>query len=74
MDIGTIIGSGIALLIMGSIIFAYFKTKDRKSSFRIKRDENTIHLFLGDDEYDEFDISDIKDDNQRIYEEPRLRT
>jgi len=69
MDIGMIIGSSIAVIIVVGTLLVFFNTKDRKSSLNISRDENTIYLLLGDDEYCDFDISDIKDDKKKIEEE-----
>lgn len=67
--IGTSIGTGIAILIMGAFLLLYFKTKDRKEPLAIVRVDDTIHLLLTQDEYCDFDISDIKDDKEKITEE-----
>ena len=69
MEIGTIIGSSIAGLIMGVFSLVYFRTKDRKEPLAILRVDDTIHLLLTQDEYCDFDISDIKDDKEKINEE-----
>ena len=42
--------------------------KDRKEPLTIMKDGDTIRLFLSDDEYCRFDISDIKDDQKKINE------
>ena len=68
MELGTIIGTGIAILIMGSVLFVYLKTKDRKEPLVIVREENKIHLLLTDDEYYDFSIENIKNDEDKIYE------
>lgn len=69
MELGTMIGTGIAMLIMGSILLVYFKTKDRKEPLTIMQDGDVVRLLLTDDDYDEFNIADIKDDKEKVYEE-----
>ena len=69
MDIGAIIGSSIAFLILATVTFIYFKTKDRKEPFVIVQEDDKVKFYLTESDYDEFDISDIKDDENRIYEE-----
>lgn len=69
MDIGTIIGSSIVILIIGFWTLIIYRTKDRKTSLTIMKDEDKIKMFLSDDDYYEFDISNIKDDKQKIYDE-----
>lgn len=69
MDIGAIIGSSIAFVILATVTFIYFKTKDRKEPLVIVQEDNDIKFFLTDDDYDQFSIADIKDDKMRIYEE-----
>lgn len=69
MDTGTIIGSSIAILIIGFWALVIYRTKDRKTSLTIMKDEDKIKMLLADDDYYEFDISNIKDDNQKIYAE-----
>ncbi|KAB7889736.1 hypothetical protein [Poseidonibacter ostreae] len=68
MEIGTIIGSTIALLIIGFWALVIYRTKDRKEPLTIMEDGDVVRLFLTDDTYDEFSIADIKDDQQKIYE------
>ena len=78
MDIGMIIGTVVALIIMIVPLIIFFKTKDRKESLVIMKDGDTMKLFLSDDDYCDFckcgfaslhDISDIKDDQKRVNEE-----
>ncbi|MDD3056503.1 MAG: hypothetical protein PHE16_11575 [Aliarcobacter sp.] len=69
MEIGTIIGSTIALLIMGFWALVIYRTKDRKEPLTIMEDGDTVRLFLTDSDYDEFSIADIKENKERVYEE-----
>ena len=69
MEIGTIIGSTIALLIMGFWALVIYRTKDRKEPLTIMEDGDTVRLFLTDSDYDEFCIADIKENKERVYEE-----
>ena len=69
MDIGMIIGTVIALVIMAVPLVIYFRTKDRKETLVIMKDGDTMRLLLTQDDYCDFDISDIKDDTKRVNEE-----
>ena len=69
MEIGTIIGSTIAILIMGFWALVIYRTKDRKEPLTIMEDGDTVRLFLTDSDYDEFSIADIKENKERVYEE-----
>ena len=69
MDIGEIIGSSIAIFIIGLWFYIYYKTKDRKESLVIMEDDDKIKLFLKDDDYYEFCINEIKNDKEKVYEE-----
>ena len=69
MDIGMIIGTVVALIIMIVPLVIFSKTKDRKESLVIMKDGDTMKLFLSDDDYCDFNISDIKDNQKRIDEE-----
>ena len=69
MEIGTIIGSTIAFLIMGLWALVIYRTKDRKEPLTIMEDGDTVRLFLTDSDYDEFSIADIKENKERVYEE-----
>jgi hypothetical protein len=68
MEIGTIIGSIVALLIMIFWALVIYRTKDRKEPLTIMEDGDVVRLFLTDDDYDEINIADIKNDKQKIYE------
>ena len=57
-----IIGSTIAVIIMGGAFWVFYNAKDRKETWTIMRKGDTIRLLLSDNEYAHFDISDIKDD------------
>ena len=69
METGAIIGSTIALLIMGFWALVIYRTKDRKEPLTIMEDGDTVRLFLTDSDYDEFSIADIKENKERVYEE-----
>lgn len=69
METGAIIGSTIALLIMGVWALVIYRTKDRKEPLTIMEDGDVVRLFLTDDDYDEFSIADIKENKERVYEE-----
>jgi len=69
MDIGMIIGTVVALIIMIVPLVVYFNTKDRKEPLTIWIDDDTVRLLLSQDDYCDFDISDIKDDTKRVNEE-----
>ncbi len=69
MEIGTIIGSTVALLIMGFWALVIYRTKDRKESLTIMEDGDVVRLFLADDDYYEFSIAQIKDSKEKVYEE-----
>ena len=69
METGAIIGSTIALLIMGFWALVIYRTKDRKEPLTIMEDGDTVRLFLTDSDYDEFCIADIKENKERVYEE-----
>ena len=69
MEIGMIIGTIIAVVIMGGSFWVFYNTKDRKEPLTIYRDGDTMRLLLSQDDYCEFDISDIKDDQKRVDEE-----
>ena len=64
-----IIGSTIAIITMGGAFMIFYNAKDRKEPLTIYRDGNTMRLLLSQDDYCEFDISDIKDDQKRVDEE-----
>ena len=68
MEIGTIIGSTVALLIMIFWALVIYRTKDRREPLTIMEDGDVVRLFLTDDDYDEINIADIKNDKQKIYE------
>ena len=57
----------IVVLIVGFWVLVFYRNKNRKESLTIMREEDTIKMFLSDDDYYEFDISDIKDDQEKIY-------
>ena len=69
METGAIIGSTIALLIMGFWALVIYRTKDRKEPLTIMEDGDVVRLFLTDSDYDEFSIADIKENKERVYEE-----
>ena len=69
MEIGMIIGTTIAVVIMGGTFWVFYNAKDRKEPLTIYRDGNTMRLLLSQDDYCEFDISDIKDNQKRVDEE-----
>ena len=69
MSMGMIIGTVVALIIMIVPLVIFFNTKDRTESLVIMKDGDTMRLFLTQDDYCDFDISDIKDDQKRINEE-----
>ena len=69
MDIGMIIGSTIAVIIIGGAFMIFYNAKDRKEPLTIYRDGDTMRLLLSQDDYCEFDISDIKDNQKRVDEE-----
>jgi len=66
MEIGMIIGSSIAGLILVAIVVIYFKTKDRKETLVIKEENGTLYFLLGEDEHYSCDVSDLKDDEEKI--------
>ena len=68
METGAIIGSTIALLIMGVWALVIYRTKDRKEPLTIMEDGDVVRLFLTDDDYDEINISDIKGNQEKTYE------
>jgi len=59
---------GIVVVILGGIYMLFSKTKDKKEPLTIWQDGNRVRLLLSDDEYDSFDISNIKDNKQKINE------
>ena len=67
METGAIIGSTIALLIMGFWALVIYRTKDRKEPLTIMENGDVVRLFLTDD-YDEINISDIKGNQEKTYE------
>ena len=69
MEIGMIIGSGVVVVILGGVYMLFSKTKDRKEPLTIWQDGDRVRLLLSDDEYCDFDISDIKDNPKRVDEE-----
>jgi hypothetical protein len=69
MEPGEIIGSIIVLSIIGGVALIYFRTKDRKGHLTIMIDGDVVRLLLNDDEYDELNISNIKDDKEKVYQE-----
>lgn len=72
MDIGTIIGTTVGLSIIGFLAIVFYRTKDRKTSLTIMEDDDKVKMFLSDDDYYEFDISNIKDDKQKVYDEIKM--
>jgi len=59
----------ILLLIIFVIAFLVYKNnKGRKEPLTIMIDDNTVRLFLSQDDYWNIDISDIKDNKQKINE------
>jgi len=66
MDTGMIIGSVVALVIMAVPLVIYFRTKNRKEILTIWIDDDTVRLLLSGDDYYDFDISDIKDDREKV--------
>ena len=66
MDLGMIIGNSIALIIMGATFFVYYKTKDRKETLVIKRENGTLYFLLGEDEHYSYDVSDFIVDKEKI--------
>ena len=66
MEIGTIVGSSVAGLIMFVVLVIYLKTKDRKETLVIKRENDTLYFLLGEDEHYSCDVSDLKDDKEKI--------
>lgn len=68
MELGTIIGSSIAGLILLGILVIYLKTKDRKETLVIKKENDTLYFLLGEDEHYSCDVSDLKDDKKKIDE------
>jgi len=59
----------ILLLIIFVIAFLIYKNnKDRKEPLTIMIDGNTVRLFLSQDDYWNIDISDIKDNEQKVNE------
>jgi len=69
VEISNFIGSIIALILMIVPLVIYYNTKDRKEQLLIVYEQDMVRLLLGDDDYCDFDISDIKDDQKRINEE-----
>jgi len=69
MEIGMIIGSSVAVVILGGVYMLFNKTKDRKEPLTIWQDGDRVRLLLSDDEYCDFSISDIKDNQKRVDEE-----
>ena len=53
-----IIGTTIAVVIMGGTFLIFYNAKDRKEPLTIYRDGDTMRLLLSQDDYCEFDISD----------------
>lgn len=68
MEIGMLIGSSIAGLILLGALVVYLKTKDRKETLVIKKKNAIIYLLLGEDEHYSCDVSDLKDDDMKIIE------
>jgi len=69
MQIGMIIGSIIAVIIIGGAFWVFYNAKDRKETLTIYRDNDTMRLLLSQDDYWEFNISDIKNNQKRVDEE-----
>jgi len=69
MQLGMIIGSTIAIFIIGIALRIYYNTKDRKEPLTIWVDGDTVRLLLSEDDYCNFDISDIREKQERINEE-----
>ena len=66
METGMLIGSAIAGLIMLVVLVIYLKTKDRKETLVIKRKNDVLYFLLGEDEHYSCDVSDLKDDKEKI--------
>ena len=63
-----IIGSSIAGLILVGIFVIYLKTKNRKETLVIKEENGILYFLLGDDEHYSCDVSDLKDDEEKVVE------
>jgi len=48
---------------------SYFRIEDRKETLTIWIKDDTVWLLLNNDEYADFDISDIRDNQKRVDEE-----
>lgn len=62
----------IALFVVALSLFGFFvvkNNKDRKEPLTIMEDGDVVRLFLTDDDYDEFNIAQIKDNKEKVYEE-----
>lgn len=66
METGMVIGSSIAGLILLGILVMYLKTKDRKETLVIKIKNDMLYFLLGEDEHYSCDVSDLKDDEEKI--------
>jgi hypothetical protein len=66
MEIGEIVGSIIAFSIIAGFLWVYYKTKDLKTTLVIVQDNNTMRLYLDEDDYKRYNISTIKDDQKRV--------
>jgi hypothetical protein len=59
----------ILAFILGYLSYKYMvNNRDRKEQLMITRHNNDIILMLTDDDYLKFNISDIKDDSNKIFE------
>ncbi|MEA2018843.1 MAG: hypothetical protein U9N59_10385 [Campylobacterota bacterium] len=68
MDMGMMIGNLIAILLMTGLVIIYIKTKDRQETLVIKKENDTLYFLLGKDEHYSCDVSDLKDDKEKIIE------
>lgn len=66
MDMGMMIGNLIAILLMAGLVLIYFRTKDRKETLVIKKENGTLYFLLGEDAHYSCDVSDLKDDKEKI--------
>ncbi len=67
-DVMILINMIVVYIIFTALIFSilYYNSKDRKEALTIQVDKDIIRLFLSDDNYCSFDISDIQEDREKI--------
>lgn len=70
----TIIYTIVGIIILGSIaimlvLFIGGKRNPRQEPLTVMIDGDTVRFFLTDSDYDMLDISSIKDDKDKVYEE-----